>query len=95
VPAQILAKLKKANYLFLGYPMTDWRLRVFLKRIWRGPTFGRGKSWAIQSRPDQFERELCQRAGVTLYVSTLPGYVETLERLLSAATEQRAAGPHA
>ena len=34
VPGQILAKLREASCLFLGYQMADWRLRVFLHWIW-------------------------------------------------------------
>ncbi len=34
VPGQILAKLREASCLFLGYTVADWRLRVFLRWIW-------------------------------------------------------------
>jgi hypothetical protein len=82
VPAQILAKLRRSNYLFLGYPITDWRVRVFLQRIWDGPEFGRAKYWAVASEPDNFERDLWQEAGATLYQSSLAGYLAGLYRFL-------------
>ena len=34
VPTQILAKLRHASCMFLGYAIADWRLRVFLHWIW-------------------------------------------------------------
>ena len=55
VPIQILMKLRKSNYLFLGYTIADWRLRVFLKRIWKGtglggPSTGRSSASLMPSR---------------------------------------------
>jgi hypothetical protein len=82
VPAQILAKLRRSNYLFLGYPITDWRVRVFLQRIWDGPEFGRAKYWAVASEPDDFERDLWQEAGATLYQSSLADYLAGLYRFI-------------
>jgi hypothetical protein len=84
VPGQVLAKLKKANYLFLGYTIADWRLRVFLQRIWKGPKLGRAKYWAIESKPDALERELWKQAGVTLYQSSLTDYLRGLYDYLAS-----------
>ena len=57
VPGQVLAKLKRANYLFLGYTIADWRLRVFLQRVWKGSRLGRAKYWAVEYDPDVLERD--------------------------------------
>ena len=46
VPVQVLDKLSESHCLFLGYPVHDLNLRVFLTRIWRGESFGT-RSWAI------------------------------------------------
>jgi hypothetical protein len=78
VPGQILAKLRRANYLFLGYRISDWRLRVFLQRIWKGPKLGRAKYWAVEHEPDALERDLWQQAGASLYQRSLPGYLKDL-----------------
>ncbi len=82
LPAQILAKLNEASYLFLGYTLADWRLRVFLKRVWPGSRLGRARSWAIESEPDVLERELWRKADVTLYEARLTDYVDAFERFL-------------
>ncbi len=78
VPSQLLAKLRKANYLFLGYTIADWRLRVFLQRIWKGARLGRAKYWAVEQEPDVLERDLWQQAGVSLYQSSLTDYLKGL-----------------
>jgi len=78
VPGQILAKLRRANYLFLGYTIADWRLRVFLQRIWKGAKLGRAKYWAVEREPDILERDLWQQAGVSLYQSSLADYLKGL-----------------
>jgi hypothetical protein len=88
VPGQILAKLKKANYLFLGYTIADWRLRVFLQRIWKGPKLGRAKYWAIERDPDVLERDLWQQAGVGLYQSNLTDYIRGLYGYLDHHVEE-------
>ena len=36
VPVTIAAKLRRSHFLFLGYPLREWHLRVFLQReCWR------------------------------------------------------------
>jgi hypothetical protein len=87
VPGQILAKLKRANYLFLGYTIADWRLRVFLQRVWKGPKLGRAKYWAIEHEPDVLERDLWQQAGVSLYQSSLADYLQGLYDYLARNRE--------
>jgi hypothetical protein len=88
-PSQILAKLKQANYLFLGFTLADWRLRVFLQRIWGGPTLGRGrKYWAVAAEPDALEEAMCKLAGVELIHSGLTEYVDGLHAFLRSADVQ-------
>jgi hypothetical protein len=84
IPGQILAKLKRASYLFLGYSMSDWRLRVFLKRIWEGGRLNRAKYWAVERDPDELEKELCQAANVTLFSSRLTDYFDMLDGLVDS-----------
>jgi hypothetical protein len=88
VPGQILAKLKRANYLFLGYTIADWRLRVFLQRIWKGSKLGRAKYWAIEHEPDPLERELWKEARVSVYQSSLTDYLRGLYDYLDRHPEE-------
>jgi len=83
VPAQILAKLRQASCLFLGYAIADWRLRVFLHWIWPGEKPSAALRWAVDSNPSMLERQTWQGAGVGLYQSRLTDYVQGLDRFLS------------
>lgn len=90
VPIQIVEKLKSASYLFLGYTMADWRLRVFLKRLWPGEHLGTNVHWAVSRAPTRLEERLCFTAGVTLYQSTLTDYVDGFNHFLESQTVPQA-----
>ena len=34
VPVALAARLRRSHFLFLGYEMADWNLRLILNRIW-------------------------------------------------------------
>ncbi|MGA2009649.1 MAG: SIR2 family protein [Solirubrobacteraceae bacterium] len=89
VPGKILAMLKKANYLFLGYGISDWRLRVFLHRVWEGPRLGKQNYWAIDSHPSALESRLWTQAGVTLYQAGLVDYLTALNGAIGGARAER------
>jgi len=82
LPAQILAKLQNASCLFLGYTISDWRLRVFLHWIWRGEMPIGATHWAIERDPDALERRFWQQCRVSLYRSRLTDYVDGFDRFL-------------
>ncbi len=88
VPAQILAKLRQASCLFLGYPIADWPLRVFLHWIWRGESPGGATHWAVERDPDVLERQFWQRSGVCLYKSRLTDYAKGFDRFLAEHREE-------
>ena len=46
IPLQILNKMRDSHFLFLGYRMRDWSLRVFLQRVW-GEHPLEARSWAV------------------------------------------------
>ncbi len=87
IPIQILQKLKSCHCLFLGYTMRDWRLRVFLKRIWPGGSI-EAKSWAIEESPDLLEKEFWSHAGrVDLLNASLAEYVTALNSTMSTLSQ--------
>lgn len=47
VPTQLLRKLRDSHFLFLGYGVREWSLRVFLRRVWHEGRPG-ATSWAAQ-----------------------------------------------
>ena len=88
VPTQILGKLRESHCLFLGYPVRDWNLRVFLKRIWEGSIGAR--SWAVGPAPNALEKDFWAQSNVELYAADLGDYVALLqERLIARSHERR------
>ncbi len=84
VPVSLAAKLRRSHFLFLGYEMADWNLRLILNRLW-GQRPIAYRSWAIQSSPSPLARAFWQRYDVTPLDVEPEAYVELLERRLEAA----------
>jgi hypothetical protein len=66
VPAIFGEPFRKSHFLFLGYGLRDWNLRVILHKIWKDwPR--KYASWAIQERADPLEREFWKGRKLTIY----------------------------
>jgi hypothetical protein len=89
IPVKLAAMLRRSHFLFLGYGMRDWNLRVILHRIW-GQQRLSYRSWAIQAGPDEMEQKVWHERGVDILDVPLGEYVQGLERCLVAASEDRA-----
>jgi hypothetical protein len=88
IPVQILNKLKASHYLFLGYGMRHWSLRVFLRRIWAEQHLG-AKSWAIQRTLDTVETEFWEKFDVERIIAPVSAYVRELGDHLAQPSEAR------
>jgi hypothetical protein len=80
----IAATLRRSHFLFLGYPLQEWHLRVFLHRVWGRDKAGY-RSWAVTERPDSLEREFWRQRGVDLFELPLRRYVDELEQRMPEA----------
>jgi hypothetical protein len=83
---QILNKLRSSHFLFLGYHMRDWSVRVFLHRVW-GEQQLQARSWAVDPGLDVVERELWDHFGVHAVDEPLAEFRGELERELAALAE--------
>ena len=83
VPVTLAARLRKSHFLFLGYSLFDWNLRVILYRIW-GEQALTYRSWSVQLHPRPLELEFWRKRGVEIFDTPLDGYVETLATHLAA-----------
>jgi SIR2-like domain len=81
VPVTLTARLRRSHFLFLGYSMRDWNLRVILHRIW-GEQKLKYKSWAVQRRPSELDREFWELRGVDVLDVPLDEYVVALAAAL-------------
>lgn len=77
LPITLAVKLRKSHFLFLGYGLRDWNLRVILHRIW-GEQKLSYKSWAIQLKPDPLDCEFWQKRDVEILDVPLEDYVAGL-----------------
>ena len=81
VPVSLAARLRRSHFLFLGYTMADWNLRVILHRLWGDQPLSY-HSWAVQPEPKPLEREFWHRRDVDVlelpfeeYAGILGSYV--------------------
>ena len=79
VPVSLAAKLRRSHFLFLGYTMADWNLRLLLYRLWGDQPLSY-RSWAVQEEPRPFELEFWRRHDVNVIDVGLEEYVEALSR---------------
>jgi DNA-binding SARP family transcriptional activator len=79
VPVSLAAKLRRSHFLFLGYTMADWNLRVVLNRLWSDQPLSY-RSWAVQPEPKPLEREFWRRRSVEVHELPLDRYVASLAR---------------
>lgn len=88
LPATLMAAMSESHFLFLGYSLSDWNLRVILHRIWGELPFeDQFTSWAIQSGPSRLEERLWRRRNVEILDVDLAHYVAELTRSSIAAGE--------
>lgn len=93
VPTQLLAKLRRSRFLFLGHEMHDWNLRVFLLRVLGEGGLSKYPSWALQREASDLDERFWQKLGtVELFADRLDEYVkelgESLTRVASARESQ-------
>jgi len=90
IPFSLLERMADSHFLFLGYSMHDWNLRVILNRIWGAQQLDL-KSWAVQRAPtDAGAREVEEalwrdRGDVDLIYVPLKDYAGRLEQELFAS----------
>jgi DNA-binding SARP family transcriptional activator len=84
VPVALAAKLRRSHFLFLGYEMADWNLRLILNRIWGERPVGY-RSWAVQQAPSALVQAFWRRYDIAALDVDPESYVELLGRRLEAA----------
>jgi hypothetical protein len=77
LPAYLMARMRTSHFLFLGYGMRDWNLRVILRHIWSEQT-RHFASWAIQVHPGEIDQRFWDRHGVEIVDARLEDWVDTM-----------------
>ena len=78
VPSAFRNYFAERAFLFLGYGLRDWNLRVLLKQV----SNKKETSWAILERPSEFERALWKNRHVNIYDMRLEDFVVAMEQRL-------------
>jgi hypothetical protein len=81
LPAPVLAYLKRCYFLFLGYSLRDWNLRVILNKIWDSQRVGYNH-WAIQLNPADVDERFWMKRGVDIIDRPLEEYIAGLREHL-------------
>ena len=76
-PVTLLETLFTSHFLFLGYRLRDWNVRVILHQIWREREHELD-AWAIQRDVGEIDRVLWGKRGVNLLDIPLDDYVAGL-----------------
>jgi DNA-binding SARP family transcriptional activator len=83
VPVGLVSKLRRSHFLFLGYPLQAWHVRVLLHRLW-----GREKvtyrSWAVAPSPDPLELEFWRQRGIDVFDREVDAFLTRLTDRLAA-----------
>jgi hypothetical protein len=89
IPPNFFPHFQRSHFLFLGYGLRDWNLRLLLKNMRnhlsrRDPDVDSNalKSWAIQLSPSELEKELWKQRGVNIFDAPLDTFAGELRRLM-------------
>jgi hypothetical protein len=82
LPKSLQKQLQRSSFLFLGYSLSDWNLRVILQRI-RGQQKRSANSWAIQVNPQKIQQTIWRDRKVEILDLDLDVYVAGLEAQLA------------
>lgn len=85
IPVTLAAKLRKSHFLFLGYSLRDWNLRVILHRLW-GQQKLSYKSWAVGLKLDPLDQEFWRRRDVDTLQIRLEDYIGAFEEQVASHT---------
>ena len=83
VPVALAAHLRRSHFLFVGYEMVDWNLRLVMHRVWGDRPLAY-RSWALDPEPSALEQAFWRRFDVDVLEVDPDEYVGLLERRLEA-----------
>jgi hypothetical protein len=86
IPVGLAARLRRSHFLFLGYGMREWSLRLVLDRICGGEQLAY-RSWSVQPASRPLERQFWRSRDVDLLEHPLDAYVEALSRYVGNVAE--------
>jgi hypothetical protein len=81
IPSPIRQLLPRSHFLFLGYGLSDWNMRVMMHRVATERRF-EFNSWAIQLATDPLDRAIWQKRRVSILTADLGAFVTAADLAL-------------
>jgi hypothetical protein len=78
-PVNLGKKMMTSHFLFLGYSLRDWNLRVMLYRLWGEQQGKEFKSWAIQPDPNPIDQFAWDERGVDILPVGCADFLDAIE----------------
>jgi hypothetical protein len=79
VPPYVGALMQGKDFLFLGYSLADWNVRVILRKLLKRATAVKPvKCWAIVSGKTQIAQQVWQAQNLNIYAMDLPEFAAEL-----------------
>lgn len=75
IPSRIELIFRYSRFLFLGYGLRDWNFRVMLHNLRHDR-----RSWAVQYRPNEIERQIWDSQKIRIYNLELSKFIQELRR---------------
>jgi hypothetical protein len=84
IPITIRQEFQRRRFLYLGYSLSDWNLRMIFRRIWKEQKLDMD-SWTINFEENPVQRLFWERRKVKYIVASLEDYIHdlTLKLLLA------------
>ncbi len=91
IPASFFHHFRERSFLFLGYGLNDWNLRVVLRNLSKYMSSGNDgtnggvdselmPSWAIKKSPTELERKLWINRKVNIFDTDIDNFVQQMTR---------------
>ncbi len=77
IPISIREEFQRRRFLFLGYSLGDWNLRLIFRRIWKDQLLGK-TAWTVNFKDDPVQRLFWEKRNVRYVVATLEDYTHDL-----------------
>jgi hypothetical protein len=82
-PIPIKEKLIANSFLFLGYSLRDWNMRILWRQIWKDQKLEQ-QSWAVAEKIETVDRLFWSKRDVAIIDADLAGFVQNLEEKIQA-----------
>ena len=78
VPPYVSRLMEGKDFLFLGYSLEDWNVRVILRKLLSRSAAGSVKFWAIVSGHSEVEQQVWQAQNLNIYPMDLVAFAQEL-----------------